>query len=184
MTNLHTVTERLEDTGPAALVSEHRWPGRSLYWANLAGALATLVFGGLVLVSSRAYQVRVGALPGPGMYPRLVGWGIVILAVVWLAQAVRSGSGVQTASEPVPDKTAFVRGVLSLALIFAFAFVLRPVGYLLSTFGLVTLLVLLASGSRRKAFVTGTAFAVGTQLLVTTGLGIPLPLGVLEPFLQ
>lgn len=184
MTSHPTATEHSADVGMPTATSLHSWPGRSLCFANIAGAVVTLGFGALVLYASGAYQVRVGALPGPGMYPRIVGWGIVVLAALWLIRSIRERFALEADTEPAPDRAALVRGALSLAAIFAFAFALRPLGYLLSALTLVTALVVLAQGSRRKAIVTGIAFAVGSQLLVTVGLGIPLPLGVLEPLLR
>lgn len=183
--SLHTGSDRQESAPPGpSSGSEYLWWARSLLVANLAGALVTIGFGAALLITSRSYDVRVDNLPGPGLYPRAIGWAILFLATLWLVQTALGRYRQEDDTEPAPTRDALVRGLLALVALTGFAFALIPLGYPVVAFLLVTILVVLARGSVRSALVTGIAFAALSFLLVTTGLGIQLPLGLLESSLR
>lgn len=177
MMSLHTLPELAVTTGHG------NWSARGFRIANFAGSGGTVVFALLLLVSGREYAFTVGNLPGPGMFPAIIGVVLLGLGAAWFVGTVLNTYKVDDEVEPPPDRSALIRSVLSFAVVCAAAFVMLPLGYPLTMALAVGSLTLLGGGRWRAAAVTGLLFAATTFLLVTTLLGIQLPTGILRPFL-
>jgi putative tricarboxylic transport membrane protein len=174
-------TEQAEET-VAAEATTH-WNPRALRLVNVLSAAAVTALGAAIVLSSRNYPLWVGGLPGPGLFPGLVGAAIFVLGGLYLVEALRRPHQPHLETEPPPDRSALVRSGLSVAVLVIGAFALVPIGYPIVSALCVTALIRLAGGRWPVAAITGVLFAVITFLLVTTTLGIQLPLGVLRPYL-
>lgn len=84
---------------------------------------------------SEKLSLGVPRAPGPGFFPFCLGLLLIGIALIILGQGVRQRPGVR--------ETGLSRGrvILALATIFVYPFVLDPLGYLLSTFVLMFLLL-------------------------------------------
>ncbi|MCT2581838.1 tripartite tricarboxylate transporter TctB family protein [Actinophytocola gossypii] len=160
-----------------------RWSPRGFRLANLLGAGVLTAFSAWLLLASLSYAFQVGGQPGPGFFPRLVAGLLLVLGLVWFGTTLVRAPDVTGVSEGPPDRPTLVRVVAALAVVTAAAFALMTLGYPLTIAAAVAALALLAAATVRTAVVTGVLFAVTSFLLVTTLLGIQLPLGVLRPFL-
>jgi putative tricarboxylic transport membrane protein len=175
---------RPTEAEPAVVVHAGHWTPRGFRWANIAGAAGTVAFGAAILLAAQSYAFRVGELPGPGLFPTIVGGAVTALGAAWLVGALRNRYPLDDEVEPPPDRRALVRSLLTFLVIAVCAFALRPIGYPLTAALTVGVCTVLAGGRWRAALVTGALFAAVTFLLVTTVLGIQLPLGILRPFLS
>lgn len=174
-------TERAEET-VAAEASTH-WTPRAFRVMNLVSAVVVTALGAAIVLSARNYPLWVGGLPGPGLFPGIVGAGILVLGLVYLCESVVRPHRLHAETEPPPDRSALVRSGLSVAVLVVGAFALVPIGYPIAAALCVAAVIRLAGGRWLVSVLTGILFALTTFLLVTTTLGIQLPTGVLRPFL-
>jgi hypothetical protein len=175
--SLHTLPEQPVTTGHG------HWSARGFRIANFAGSTGTIGFALLLLISGQEYAFTVGNLPGPGMFPAIIGVALLGLGTAWFVGTVLNKYKVDDEVEPPPDRSALIRSALSFAVVCASAFVMLPLGYPLTMALAVSSLTLLGGGRWRSAVIIGPLFAATTFLLVTTLLGIQLPTGILRPFL-
>ncbi|NUL46439.1 tripartite tricarboxylate transporter TctB family protein [Cellulosimicrobium funkei] len=176
-----------EATTPIFDVDAHdadpTWSTLSYFWANTAGSLAALAAGLAIITASQGYALVVNNLPGPGFYPLIIGIAMTVLALVWCIGTFSGRHAPNSETGSPPEREALIRSGIAVVAIAAFMFALRPIGYPVSVGILTIVLVLLARGSIRKALATGPIFAISSYLLITSGLGVPLGLGILEPLL-
>ncbi|MGO1410484.1 MAG: tripartite tricarboxylate transporter TctB family protein [Microbacterium sp.] len=159
------------------------WTKRGFKFANLIGSGVCVVFAVLILLGAKGYAFQVQNLPGPGMYPVVVGTGLLGLSVAWFVGTLLNRYPVDDEVEPPPDRSAFIRAMASFGVVTASAFAMVPLGYPITMAIAVLALVLLSGGRWRAAIISGLLFAVASFLLVTTVLGVQLPTGVLRPLL-
>jgi cell division protein FtsW (lipid II flippase) len=167
---------------PRALGAGH-WTQARFKWANIIGSLSAVSFALAILVGGQAYAFRVQNLPGPGMFPTIIGTGLLALSVSWFIGAVLNRYPADDEVEPPPDRPAFVRAIASFGVVCACAFAMQPLGYPLTMAAAVMVLTILAGGRWRVALLAALVFAASTFLLVTTVLGVQLPTGILRPLL-
>lgn len=159
------------------------WTPRAFRIANIAGASLSVIFAASILLGSQGYAFAVGNQPGPGMYPTVVGVGLLGLSIAWLVGSILGRYAPDEEVEPPPDRSAFLRGIASFLVVGVSAFTMQPLGYPITAALAVFVLTRLGGGRWRAAVFAGLLFAVVSFLLVTTVLGVQLPTGVLRPLL-
>ena len=125
---------------------------------------------------------------GPDFMPTVVGVLIVVLAAILLVQSVgklRRGGAVS--DEDAKDNSDYRRVLESLVLAIVYVNVLKPVGFLLSTFVYLCLQIyVLAPNDKRskkdiiKFVVISLIFTVVVYVLFRYGFKIILPPGILK----
>jgi Tripartite tricarboxylate transporter TctB family len=175
--SLHTLPDLPATTGTG------HWTERGFKIANFAGSLGTIGFALMLLIGGQEYAFRVGNLPGPGMFPAVIGVALLGLGAAWFVGTILNRYRLDDEVEPPPDRSALIRAGLSFAVVCASAFAMQPLGYPVTMAFAAASLTLLGGGRWRAAILTGPLFAAATFLLVTTVLGIQLPTGILRPFL-
>jgi len=175
--SLHTLPDQ-----PVTTATGH-WTKRGFKIANFAGAIGTMGFALMLLVSGQEYAFTVGNLPGPGMFPAVIGVALLGLGMAWFVGTALNRYSVDDEVEPPPDRSALIRAGLSFAVVCLSAFAMQPLGYPVTMALAAASLTLLGGGRWRAAALTGPVFAAATFLLVTTVLGIQLPTGILRPLL-
>ncbi len=132
------------------------------------------------------------AYPGPGFFPLMVGAFLTLAAAACLLQACLTGRRAPAPAPAAPserDRPASSkrvrRAVAVLALLLAYAALLKPVGFPVAIF-LFVLAAIPAFGYRRwlPTLVIATALAVVSYFTFVTWLKVPLPLGILDHFLD
>jgi putative tricarboxylic transport membrane protein len=163
--------------GPAA--------ARSLTGPRLVGAVL-LLLGIAVLAGAVGIAQGTGFRPvGPGFVPIVIGAGLVVLSIAFLARTTLRPDiwlAERAAEEERATSWPTVGGLAVLLAVYAFA--LNPVGYIIATALLVPSVARLI-GSRRilRDAVVGVAIALGVWFGFTEFLGVRLPAGLLGPIL-
>ena len=153
---------------------------------QVAVAGGVLAIGALILAGSFYLPTGGGyAQVGPGVVPRVVGAGLVVLGVFLLREAFRGGfNGVDEEAEArLPmDWVAF--GWVSAGII-GYGLLVERAGFVIAS---TLLFVLVARGfnSRRWLLntVTGLVLAIVVFAIFNYGLGLTLPAGVIAPLLK
>lgn len=134
---------------------------------------------GLALIAAAAwygwtageYQADFADPLGPSAFPRLLAPCIAALGL-WLT--------LRPDPEPEwPDGATLLAQAVGVGLMTVYAFVLMPVGFLLSTAVLATLLAVMLGARILSAAAVGIAISVGCYTLFTYALELALPTGTL-----
>lgn len=112
---------------------------------------------------------------GPKVFPLLLSG---FLAICGLVLIIKGGNPV-----PPNPKGSSARIFSMIAVLFLYAFVFQPLGFLLSTLIMVTLVGRLFGGSWLYSFFGGVGLSIILFLLFDLALDVVLPTGVLEGFL-
>ncbi len=140
---------------------------------DAAVAAAALTVGAAALYEASKLPFGTVHNPGQGFFPWWTSAVIVLLAVILLAQALRSRS---SALREGPGRIAKVAALL--AVLAGYTFLLEPLGYMLCTF-LLVLFMLRATDPQRWAVALAMAAitAAGTYVVFAMWLSVPLPRG-------
>ena len=132
---------------------------------RLAGA-AIFVIAALYTWYGRGYTASFGDVLGPSVFPVIVGIPTMILS----ASLVAFPSG----QVEWPDRVHMVRQGAALAVLIAYALLLRPLGFPIATFGLVAGIGIILGGAPLKAVALGAVVAPSLWALFDQVLGLPL----------
>ena len=146
--------------------------------ANIAVALLLIGLAGYLLFAGRALRFGTMRVPQTGFFPSVLAVLLLLFSLIALAQALR-----QKADGPAPGKIAtegWFRIGATLATLVGFAAALESLGFLLSTFLLMMLLLrAIEAPPWPKVIVVALATALGAYGLFSWLLGVLLPAGVL-----
>jgi hypothetical protein len=151
---------------------------------NVVTAAAFLVLGVTLAAFGLVYGLVKTNVPGPGMFPFVLGMLLILLTVLWTL--MRKQRDVSSADEvpTVPDRTGMKYIGITLAAGVSFIALLSAAGYQLTM--LLYIAVLLRFVSHRSWLMTAVlsvAFSFGSYLVFVALLGVPLPAAQL-PFLN
>jgi putative tricarboxylic transport membrane protein len=148
--------------------------------------VCTLILAGAYFYATEQLpSLEIGDPLGPKAFPRLLGVGLVITAVVLLFEMLRARR--QAPAAPAEPKDPLDRGaqlVVTAAAVWTFLYflVFETLGYVLAT--TIYLLVLMAYFNKGKwtaNVLTAVLFSAGSYLMFTKLLGVNLAPGIL-PF--
>ena len=152
---------------------------------HVAIAAGVLALGGAVLWGSFHLPTGGGyAQVGPGVVPRIVGIGMLVLGALLLREALTGGfRGIDEEAEArLPmDWRAFAWVTAGIV---AYGLLVERLGFVLASI-ILFLLVARSFGSRRWALNALVALVLASAIFAvfTYGLGLMLPAGVLKPLL-
>ena len=148
--------------------------------------------GLVLLAASVAILLAVFAIPGRGGYsssgprfvPLIVAIGLIALSAAFLARTwVRPDMELAERSAEEDAATHWATPALLLVAMVAYALLMEPLGYILSTFAFfVPVARLLGSRSLVRDVVIGIVAAVGLFTAFTQFLGVSLPAGLTPIF--
>jgi putative tricarboxylic transport membrane protein len=137
--------------------------------------LTGLVLLGLAVaygITAGGYQAMIGDPLGPAMFPVALAIALGPLSLYLI---------VRPDAEPDwPRGRALLRQVLTVIAFVAYAWLLEPLGFLVSTFLAVVVLGWLLGARLWQAGAAGVAIALVLFVTFDTLLGLPLPAGVLD----
>jgi len=142
---------------------------------SIAAALGIIVVGALALYYS-AYFSALGSV-----FPRVIAVLMIVLSLVYVGIAML-GSGVEP---QVPDRGSTPRRALLAAVMFSWALLLEPLGFLAASILCYAVILFIANYDRwtpRMAVIytaTGIAVVGGLYGLFAYALHVPFPKGVL-----
>jgi hypothetical protein len=148
-------------------------------WTSLFWVTVSLV----ILEEARLLPFGTLSRPKAGFYPFILG---VILGLLSLALVAKSWLGAKGGGGAVsfPDRTGCRNVLFTLAAMFLFYLFFESVGFLLTTFGLIFLLVKFVDPQRwLYSFCVAVVVAIVSYLLFEVLLKANLPKGLLEPWL-
>jgi putative tricarboxylic transport membrane protein len=122
-------------------------------------------------VTASGYEVMIGDPLGPAVFPLVVAIPFGLFSLYLILRP-----------DPEPD---WARGrpllmqVLSVLTLLLYAWLLEPLGFIVSTFIAVVVLGWLLGARLAQAGAGGAGIAVGLYLLFNNLLGLPLPAGLL-----
>ena len=123
-------------------------------------------------VTAGGYQAMIGDPLGPAVFPTALAIALGLLSLYLI---------VRPDLEPAwPRGRALLKQVLTLVAFVAYAYLLEPLGFLVSTFLAVVVLGWLLGARLWQAGAAGVAIAIVLFVLFDTLLGLPLPAGVLD----
>ena len=122
-------------------------------------------------VTASGYEAMIGDPLGPAVFPIVLAIPLGLFAVYLVLRPDR---------EPAwPRGPALRKQVLALVAFVAYAYLLEPLGFVVSTFLAVVVLGWLLGARLPEAGAAGVGIAVVLFVLFDTLLGLPLPAGVL-----
>lgn len=136
--------------------------------SDRVAGLILLVLSGIYVWLAGGYRAGFGDPLGPAAFPRIVGipaMALSLLLIIWPG----------TEPDWARDSRLLRQGA-ALAALLGYAFLLEPLGFVLSTFIAVAALSLLMRASPRAAILSGAGIAPALWLLFDRLLGLPLPL--------
>ncbi len=139
--------------------------------------IAWFCLGLAVLIGILGYQLGVGALekPGPGFLPVIAAGFIALFSLLLLLRNVPSGG-----EKKIFQGIFWHRIILTLLLLFIYSFILPRVGYLLSTFLVMTVLFrLIRKVPWGYVILWGAVSSLASFLIFNTWLEVTLPAGFL-----
>jgi len=135
--------------------------------------MSTRIFGVAVFVIATlytwhagSYGITFGDVLGPTVFPVIVGIPMMILS----ASLVVFPTG--QVDWPAPNKMG--RQLAALAVLVGYTMLLRPLGFPLATFLLISLIGIILGGAPWRATVLGAIMAPGLWALFDQVLGLPL----------
>ena len=163
---------------------------------NLAAGLVFLLFGVLLLAAlipygiQQPHSVQYQAL-SPSYWPNIVAGAICCIGAALIASTLLAGGGGEETGESGEANTITpllswlaIRPFVALALCFAMYFGLEPLGFVLSS-ALALAALLILAGELRPYVILPVSLLVpfGLHLFFTKAASVPIPGGILEPWL-
>lgn len=148
-------------------------------YAHIISGIFWLAIGLLLSLWSTRYQIGNFVQPGPGLYPLLLGVLLILFALVLLGQAIKSSPLLQKV-QPFSLSGGWKRVAYAVLILLLAAFFFETIGYLL-TFFLLVMLLMAGEGwkSWRKIVLVAFLSALGVYLVFVLLLKQPLPRGFL-----
>jgi putative tricarboxylic transport membrane protein len=133
--------------------------------------LVLLVLSVAYGVAASGFQAMIGDPLGPAVFPLVLAIPLAAFSLYLLLRP-----------DPEPDwprGRAWFKQALSVAALLAYAYLLEPLGFVLTTLLAVVALACLLGGKPWQAAVAGAIIAVVLFVLFNNLLSLPLPTGVL-----
>jgi putative tricarboxylic transport membrane protein len=146
--------------------------------------VCTLILAGVYFYATEQLpSLEIGDPLGPKAFPRLLGIGLVITAVVFLFEILRERKTAPAASQTkAVDRRSYAVVAAVAVWTFLYFLVFEPLGYVIATS--LYLLALMAYFNRGKwvaNVLTAVLFSLGSYLMFVKLLGVSLAPGIL-PF--
>lgn len=152
------------------------------YKKDKIGGFILFVFSLVYLYGCFGLKIGRANNPGPGFIPLLVGVGLLVFTSIHLYQVLRvKGEKSQTDEYKPAEKANFIVFLGIAACVLAYPFLLKQLSYLLSTFIIVfVMLILMKYKSPVISLLVSVIISVISYMLFTKALGVVLPMGAIE----
>ena len=145
---------------------------------ELVAVIGLLLLVGFISFESRQLSFGTFRVPHTGFFPKILVGLLLLLSLTCLAQTLRAKEPDRRA-EKIPAE-GWIRIGATLATLVGFALVLEWLGFLLSTFLLMVLLLRAIEAPKwSKVVIVALTTALASYILFAWLLGVPLPAGVL-----
>jgi len=142
--------------------------------SDIGSSFVLIAFGGFMAWQSERLSVGAPRAPGPGFFPFCLGLLLIGMGIIILVQGMGEKPGVREAG------LSKGRVILAMAAIFTYSFVMESLGYLLSTFFLMLLLLhMMVEKGWWFAPATACFISLFSYILFKIWLKVLLPAGLL-----
>jgi putative tricarboxylic transport membrane protein len=146
--------------------------------SNITVAAILLALAGYIFVAASALPLGTVRVPQTAFFPKILALLLGVLSLVLLAQTL-AGRETVRGSQRI-DSAGWFRIGATLATMGGFALILEPLGYLVTTFLSMVLLLRAIEAQRwRKVIAVALATSLISYAIFAWLLGVPLPAGVL-----
>ena len=147
---------------------------------TLSGLLL-LLFGTCVVVDARTFPASPGQSIGPGLFPILIGVGLVLCGVVllWSGRRQRGGRWLEF-EEWVCQPRRALNAVLVVGALIFYALAVETIGFFITAIVLLAVLFLAFGVRRRWIAPLAVGVTLGLHISFYSFLRVPLPWGWLE----
>jgi len=143
--------------------------------SDIGSSFVLIAFGGFMAWQSERLSVGAPRAPGPGFFPFCLGLLLIGMGIIILVQGMGEKPGVREAG------LSKGRVILAMAAIFTYSFVMESLGYLLSTFFLMFILLnMMVKKSWWFAPASACLISLVSYLLFKVWLKVLLPAGLLS----
>ena len=146
--------------------------------SNIATGLILAGLAGLILVEARRLTLGSIRVPQKGFFPAILAVLLLVFSIVLMIQTIRSSEAERNQEQIGTD--GWRRIAASLATMLGFALVLEKLGFLLSTFAVMVLLLRAIEAQEwSRVIAVALITSVACYFLFAWLLSIPLPTGIL-----
>jgi putative tricarboxylic transport membrane protein len=139
-----------------------------------------MIIAGITGVASARLDLGSFWNPGPGLFPFLLACTTGVLSLVLMAKEVTGKEKPDTVGQSITASRRGKKVIYVLAAIVAYGLLLEKLGYLFTTFLVFGLLLRVVESQRWSTVVIiAVATAVGSYILFSIALNIPLPRGLI-----
>jgi putative tricarboxylic transport membrane protein len=148
-------------------------------YSDLISVIFWLGVGVLLSLWSLSYNIGTPTQPGPGFYPLGLGILLIFFSLILLGQTIRSPKAAKKIS-PFSVSGGWKRVAYTVLILLLLAFLFERIGYLITFFLLIMLLMVGAGRQSWKRILLVAFFsALGVYLVFVLLLQQPLPRGFL-----
>ena len=147
--------------------------------STIAASSILTGLGGLILFEASRLDFGSIRVPRTGFFPSILAILLLFFSIALLVQTCRQAVG-ESGEQPIKSD-AWIRISITLAAMLGFALVLEKLGFLLSTFSVMLVLLRVIEPQKwPRVIAVALATALVSYFLFARLLNIPLPAGVLE----
>ena len=149
---------------------------------DLIGALFWIVFGAIFAVGACEYKLFKSGIPGPGFLPFMVAVCLIVLSVDVLTRTFSKANGegdTAVGGRIFPEKNSLRRLSSALLSLFFYAVCLKYLGYILTTFLFMIVVLKSIEPVKWKITLIFSALITGLSYALFTILQVELPRGML-----
>lgn len=148
---------------------------------DIASGVFWLVIGlGLSLWTLTSYEIGRLTQPGPGYLPLVLGIILLLLSLILLVGQIKKTPGAGQAVLPATPSGGWKKVVYAVSVLMAAAFLFERVGYLLTFFVLIVLLMKgVGRQSWKRILLTALLTTLGVYIVFVRLLEVQLPRGFL-----
>ncbi|WP_346243822.1 tripartite tricarboxylate transporter TctB family protein [Shouchella clausii] len=99
---------------------------------TILAAMVTVSLGGFVIWQSRDFPAEVASAPGPGVYPTMLGWVLIVLGALLFVQTILSKKKEEVVVAFSSKQAIFVYKLMGLAI--GYCLLLPLTGFLVTSF--------------------------------------------------
>jgi hypothetical protein len=150
-------------------------------YSDFVSGLFWLIVGLLLSIWSLTYEIGILTRPGPGYLPLALGIIIILLSLILLfGHWKKRASPTKQTALSSPTHSRWKKMVYTVVVLLATGFFFETLGYLITIFLLIALLMMGAEPqSWKKALITAFLTTLGVYLIFVLLLEQPLPRGFL-----
>ena len=135
-----------------------------------------IIFGLVVVIHVQSYP-RMGSMPGPSLFPAVLGFLLMIIGVVQIPRGIKSRAPLVAI---LPGFNARgMRGILAVVLgVVFYIYAAETLGFLLTSFCVMFVLMLIMRGKPLPSALVSAGAALCAYLIFNKMLSVPLPSGL------